>query len=83
MVTKNEKQNIENMINETDLDLEEAEGYLSKLLADSLADLEVLEKERATISEPDSLVAVISEEVWKQFGNQIGLDLTNETLIQK
>jgi hypothetical protein len=83
LVTKNEKQNIENMINETDLDLEEAEGYLSKLLADSLADLEVLEKERATISEPDSLVAVISEEVWKQFGNQIGLDLTNETLIQK
>ena len=83
MVTKNEKQNIENMINETDLDLEEAEGYLSKLFADSLADLEVLEKERATISEPDSLVAVISEEVWKQFGNQIGLDLTNETLIQK
>lgn len=66
---------------EIDLDFEE--GFLSKQLEESLMDLELLEKDRETIASPDSLGKVVLDEVWKQFGNQIGLDITNETLIQK
>ena len=35
------------------------------------------------MTDPDSLGKVVLDEVWKQFGNQIGLDMNNETLIQK
>ncbi|MFC0525898.1 hypothetical protein ACFFGV_20175 [Pontibacillus salicampi] len=68
---------------ETDFDFEELEVSLSKQLEESFSDLELLEKDRETISNPDSLGKVVMDEVWKQFGNQIGLDITNETLIQK
>ena len=34
------------------------------------------------IENPDHLGKVILDEVWNQFGNQIGLELTSETLIQ-
>lgn len=77
----NQTTKIENI--ETDFNFEEMEGYLSKQLEESFSDLELLEKDRATISDPDSLGKVVLDEVWKQFGNQIGLDMTNETLIQK
>ncbi|MBD0383879.1 AI-2E family transporter [Paenibacillus sedimenti] len=83
MANKNANQNIEIDNIETDFDFEEVEGFLSKQLEESFSDLELLEKDRATISEPDSLGKVVLDEVWKQFGNQIGLDMTNETLIQK
>ncbi|GGH86860.1 5-methylcytosine-specific restriction endonuclease McrA [Pullulanibacillus pueri] len=83
MAYKNANQNmaIDNI--ETEFDFEEVEGLLSKQLEESFSDLELLEKDRATISDPDSLGKVVLDEVWKQFGNQIGLDVTNETLIQK
>lgn len=68
---------------ETDFDFEEMEGFLSKQLEDSFSGIELLERDRALMADPDSLGKVISEEVWKQFGNQIGLDMTKETLIQK
>lgn len=68
---------------ETEFDFEEVEGFLSKQLEESFSSLELLENDRATISDPDSLGKVVLDEVWKQFGNQIGLDMTNETLIQK
>ena len=48
-----------------------------------LADLEFLKEEEKKIGDPDALGKVILDEVWKQFGNQIGLDMTNETLIQE
>lgn len=83
MATKNANQNIEIDNIETDFDFEEVEGFLSKQLEESFSDLELLEKDRATMSDPDSLGKVVLDEVWKQFGNQIGLDMTNETLIQK
>lgn len=35
------------------------------------------------IGNPDAFGKVISDEIWKQFANQIGLEQTNETLIQK
>jgi hypothetical protein len=83
MANKNANQNmvIDNI--ETDFDFEEVEGFLSKQLKDSFSDLEQLENERESIADPDSLGKVVLDEVWKQFGNQIGLDMTNETLIQK
>lgn len=83
MANNNANKNIEIDNVETDFDFEEMEGFLSKQLEESFSDLELMEKDRATISEPDSLGKVVLDEVWKQFGNQIGLDMTNETLIQK
>lgn len=77
------KQNLEINNIEVDFDLEEIEGSLSKQLEDSFSDLAFLEREREMIANPDSLGKVVAEEVWKQFGNQIGLDITNETLIQR
>ncbi|KAA8747225.1 hypothetical protein [Paenibacillus sp. UASWS1643] len=83
MANNNANQNIENDSRETDFDFEEVEGFLSKQLEKSFAELELLESDRKSISDPDSLGKIVVDEVWKQFGNQIGLDMTNETLIQK
>lgn len=68
---------------ETNFDFEAMEGDLSKQLEDSFSDLRLLEEDRKNIVNPDSLGKTILDEVWKQFGNQIGLDATNETLIQQ
>lgn len=83
MANNNANKNIEVDNIEADFNFEEMEGFLSKQLEESFSDLELLEHDRATISNPDSLGKVVLDEVWKQFGNQIGLDMTNETLIQK
>lgn len=83
MTSKNAVQNNEIDVIEAGLDFEEWEGLLSEQLEESFSDLYLLEEDRATISNPDSLGKVVLEEVWKQFGNQIGLDMTDETLIQK
>lgn len=64
-------------------DFDELEANLQGQLEEELADLEFLQEEREKIGNPDALGKVILDEVWKQFGNQIGLDLTNETLIQE
>lgn len=66
-----------------DFDIETMEGYLSKQLEDSFSDLRLLEEDRKKIASPDALGKTILDEVWKQFGTQIGLDITNETLIQQ
>lgn len=83
MANNNANQNIEIDNRETDFDFEEVEGFLAKQLEENFAELELLESDRKSISDPDSLAKIVAEEVWKQFGNQIGLDMTNETLIQK
>ncbi|KPL57831.1 hypothetical protein [Rossellomorea vietnamensis] len=83
MANKNANQSMEIYNIETEFDFEVVEGVLSKQLEESFSDLELVERDRATISNPDSLGKVVLGEVWKQFGNQIGLDMTNETLIQK
>ena len=64
-------------------DFDELEAQLEAGLEESLADLEGLKEDREKIGNPDALGKVVLEEVWKQFGNQIGLDMTAETLIQK
>lgn len=64
-------------------DFDELEEKLQVQLEEGLADLEFLADEKEKIGNPDELGKVILDEVWKQFGNQIGLDMTNETTIQK
>lgn len=64
-------------------DFDELEVMLQGQLDEELADLDFLQEEKDKIGNPDALGKVILDEVWKQFGNQIGLDLTNETLIQE
>lgn len=83
MANNNANKNMEIDNIETDLDFEGMESSLSKQLEESFSDLELLERDRGNISDPDSLGKIVLDEVWKQFGNQIGLDMTDETLIQK
>lgn len=82
----------ENAYDESSLDIaiddfdemeRELEEKLEKELAEEISDLEMLKEDKEKIGNPDALGKVVLEEVWKQFGNQIGLDMTAETLIQQ
>ena len=77
----------ENNFHEEDLnekiDFDALEAQLEGELAEQLADLELLEEDKKKIGNPDALGKVILDEVWTQFGNQIGLDMTDETLLGK
>jgi len=66
-----------------DFDLDEFEKKLEEQLESEFKDVEELKEELKAIKNPDNLGKVILGEVWQQFGNQIGLDMTNETLIQQ
>lgn len=79
----NEKQMLELENLDVEFDFEELEGNLSKQLEESFSDLEILEKDREKIADPDSFGKVIMDEIWTQFSNQIGFDMTAETLVEK
>lgn len=64
-------------------DFDELEEKLQSQLEEEFSNLKFLKEEKEKIGNPDALGKVILDEVWKQFGNQIGLDMTNETLNQK
>ena len=64
-------------------DFDELEKKLQNQLEEEFSNFEYLKEEEEKIGNPDALGKVILDEVWKQFGNQIGLDMTNETLNQK
>ncbi len=64
------------------LDINDFELRLEEELELQLANLAFLENEREKIDSPENLGEVITNEVLTQFGNQIGLDISNETLIQ-
>lgn len=64
-------------------DLDEFEAKLQDELEAELSQLKFLEEEKSKIGNPDALGKVILDEIWNQFSNQIGLDITNETLNQK
>ncbi len=83
-MTKNENAIIADDLefDDEELSIEDLEANLQAELEAQLSDLSVLEEDREKIGNPDSLGKVILDEVWTQFGNQIGLDMTNETLIQ-
>ena len=64
-------------------DFDELEEKLQNELEEEFSNLKFLEEEKEKIGNPEALGKVIYDEVWKQFSNQIGLDMTNETLNQK
>lgn len=66
-----------------DFDFDEKERELEEELEKVFSDLEMLKEDKEKIGNPDALGKVVLDEVWKQFGNQIGLDMTAETLIQQ
>ena len=83
MSSKNENAVLEVIdFEDEDLSIEDLEANLEAELEAQLSDLSFLEDEKEKIGNPDNLGKVILDEVWTQFGNQIGLDMTNETLIQ-
>lgn len=83
MSSKNENAVLEVIdFDDEDLSIEDLEANLEAELEAQLSDLSFLEDEKEKIGNPDNLGKVILDEVWTQFGNQIGLDMTNETLIQ-
>ena len=59
------------------------EQELDEELQDVFSDFNLLEEDREKIGNPEALGKIVMDEVWNQFGNQIGLDMTSETLIQK
>lgn len=71
------------LLGEEYVDFDELEATLNDQLNEELSELSFLEEEKEQIGNPDNFGSVIKDEIWKQFGNQIGLDITNETLIQK
>lgn len=83
MSSKNENAVLEATdFDDEDLSIDDLEASLEAELESQLSDLSLLEEEKERIGNPDNLGKVIMDEVWTQFGNQIGLDMTNETLIQ-
>ncbi|MSR94377.1 hypothetical protein FYJ34_08950 [Clostridiaceae bacterium 68-1-5] len=70
-------------IQEGMFNIDELEDQLQSQLEKEFEGMEFLQEEKEKIGNPDALGEVIKNEIWKQFSNQIGLDMTNETLIQK
>lgn len=86
MSNENAVQNEQDFLSEEALesfDLDAFEAKVAEQLNAEKSNLSSLKEEMQKIGSPDALGQVILDEVWKQFGNQIGLDLTNETLIQE
>ena len=86
MAKENAILNDEDILNEEfteSFDFDELEEKLQSQLEEEFSNLEFLKEDKEKIGNSDALGKVILDEVWKQFGNQIGLDMTNETLNQK
>lgn len=84
MATENEKAMLDVLdFGVDEVSLDDLEQILQSELEGQFDDLNFLQEEKDKIGNPDALGNVILDEVWKQFSNQIGLDLTNETLIQE
>lgn len=64
-------------------ELKDIEDDLNNKLSQKLQDLENIDTGLDSIQNPEALGKVILDEVWTQFGNQIGLEITSETLIQQ
>jgi hypothetical protein len=78
----NENEVLEEELSEN-FDFDKLQEKLKSHLEEELDDMRFFAEEKEKIGSPDALGKVIFDEVWKQFGNQIGLDMTNETLNQK
>jgi len=65
------------------LNYDELEELLEQQFKIEFSNLEKLQIEFKEIGSPDKLSDVILDEIWSQFGNQIGLDMTSDTLLQQ
>lgn len=74
----NEKEETEEIF-----DFDELEEKLQSELEFKLSELDILKENQEQIGNPDNLGKIVQDVVWEQFANQIGLDITDETLIQK
>ena len=65
------------------LNYDDLEELLEQQFTIEFSNLEKLELECKEISSPDKLGDVILDEIWNQFSNQIGLDMTSDTLLKQ
>ena len=65
------------------INYDELEELLEQQFTMEFSNLEKLEIECKEISSPDKLGDVILDEIWDQFANQIGLDMTSDTLLKQ
>ena len=71
-------------VNESEnLNYDELEELLEQQFTMEFSNLEKLELESKEISSPDKLGDIILDEIWSQFANQIGLDMTSDTLLKQ
>lgn len=64
-------------------DFDKLEEKLQSELEFKLSELDILKENQEQIGNPDNLGKIVQGVIWEQFANQIGLDITDETLIQK
>ena len=65
------------------LNYDELEELLEQQFEMEFSNLESLQTEFKEVGSPDKLSEVILDEIWNQFGNQIGLDMTSDTLLKQ
>ena len=65
------------------LNYDELEELLEQEFEIEFSNLESLQTEFKEIGSPDKLSEVILDEIWNQFANQIGLDMTSDTLLKQ
>ena len=71
-------------VNESEnLNYDELEELLEQQFTMEFSNLEKLELECKEISSPDKLGDIILDEIWSQFANQIGLDMTSDTFLKQ
>ena len=75
--------NTEEVDESEDLNYDELEELLEEQFTMEFSNLEKLEVEFKEISSPDKLSDVVLDEIWNQFANQIGLDMTSDTLLKQ
>lgn len=75
--------NTEEVDESEDLNYDELEELLEEQFTMEFSNLEKLEVECKEISSPDKLSDAVLDEIWNQFANQIGLDMTSDTLLKQ
>lgn len=75
--------NTEDVYESENLNYDELEELLEQQFTMEFSNLEKLELECKEISSPDKLGDVILDEIWNQFANQVGLDMTSDTLLKQ
>ena len=75
--------NAEEVYESENLNYDELEELLEQQFTTEFSNLEKLELECKEIRSPDKLGDVILDEIWSQFANQIGLDMTSDTLFKQ